>query len=121
MDNIFTLTFGKIPPSYINREKETSKICNDICGTFPLSHVYFITGINASGKTVLLTNVSQIMEKKKELIVIDVNPNREILEQIASGIYENANVKHLFLSTSFSFSFHGFGFSIEGEDTCIEY
>lgn len=55
------------------------------------------------------------MEKKKEWIVIDVNPNREILEQIASGIYENANVKHLFISTSFSFSFHGFGFSIEGK------
>lgn len=55
------------------------------------------------------------MEKKKEWIVIDVNPNREILEQIASGIYENANVKHLFLSASFSFSFHGFGFSIEGK------
>lgn len=55
------------------------------------------------------------MEKKKEWIVIDVNPNREILEQIASGIYENANVKRLFLSTSFSFSFHGFGFSIEGK------
>lgn len=115
MDNIFTLTFGKIPPSYINREKEISKLCNDFCRSFLLSHVYFITGINASGKTVLLTNVSQIMEKKKEWIVIDVNPNREILEQIASGIYENANVKHLFLSTSFSFSFHGFGFSIEGK------
>lgn len=115
MDNIFTLTFGKIPPSYINREKEISKLCNDFCRSFLLSHAYFITGINASGKTVLLTNISQIMEKKKEWIVVDVNPNREILEQIASGIYENANVKHLFLSTSFSFSFHGFGFSIEGK------
>ena len=58
MENIFTLTFGKIPPSYINRKKEISKLCNDFCRSFLLSHVYFITGINASGKTVLLTNVS---------------------------------------------------------------
>ena len=115
MDNIFTLTFGQLPSSYINRDNDCNKICEDMCLDFPLSHIYIIRGVRGSGKTVLLTNLSQIMEKKKEWIVVDVNPNREILEQVASGIYENTNVKHLFLSASFSFSFHGFGFSIEGK------
>ena len=115
MENIFTVTFGQLPSSYINREHVSEKICNDFCLDFPLSHIYIISGVRGSGKTVLLTDVSKTIEKKKDWIVVDVNPNREILEQIASGIYENAHVKHLFLSKSFSFSFHGFGFSIEGE------
>ncbi len=115
MENKFTVTFGQLPSSYINREHVSDKICNDFCLDFPFSHIYIISGVRGSGKTVLLTNVSKNIEKKKDWVVVDVNPNREILEQIASGIYENAGVKHLFLSKSFSFSFRGFGFSIEGE------
>ncbi len=115
MENKFTVTFGQLPSSYINRGHVLDKICNDFCLDYPLSHIYIISGVRGSGKTVLLTNVSKNIEKKKDWVVVDVNPNREILEQIASGIYENAGVKHLFLSKSFSFSFHGFGFSIEGE------
>ena len=115
MSNVFTLTFGQQPSSYINREHISEKICNDFCLDFPLSHIYIISGVRGSGKTVLLTNVAKTIEKKKDWIVVDVNPNREILEQIAAGIYESATVKHLFISKSFSFSFHGFGFSIEGE------
>ena len=115
MDNKFTVTFGQLPSSYINRGHIADKICNDFFLDFPLSHIYIISGVRGSGKTVLLTNISKAIEKKKDWIVVDVNPNREILEQVASGIFENAHVKHLFLSKSFSFSFHGFGFSIEGE------
>ena len=115
MENKFTVTFGQLPSSYINREHVSDKICNDFCLDYPLSHIYIISGVRGSGKTVLLTNVSKNIEKKKDWVVVDVNPNREILEQIASGIYENDGVKHLFLSKSFSFSFHGFGFSIKGE------
>lgn len=115
MNNKFTLTFGQLPSSYINREHIADQITNDFSLDFPLSHIYIISGIRGSRKTVLLTNISRIIEKKKDWIVVDVNPNRELLEQIASGIYENAHVKHLFIGKTFSFSFHGFGFSIEGE------
>ena len=115
MDNKFTVTFGQLPSSYINREHFSDKICEDFCLDFPLSHIYIISGVRGSGKTVLLTNVSKTMMQKKDWVVVDVNPHRSILEQIASGIYENAHVKHLFVSTSFSFSFHGIGISIEGE------
>ena len=115
MDNVFTVAFGQLPSSYINREHIADKICADFYLDFPLSHIYIISGVRGSGKTVLLTNISKNIERKKDWIVVDVNPNREILEQIASGIYENAHVKHLFVSKTFSFSFHGLGFSIEGD------
>ena len=115
MDNRFTVTFGQLPPSYIDREHGCESIYDDFSLDYPLSHIYIISGVRGSGKTVLLTNISKRFAKQKDWIVVDVNPNREMLEQIASGIYENAHVKHLFVSKSFSFSFHGLGFSIEGE------
>lgn len=115
MNNIFTMTFGQLPSSYINRGHLSERIYNDFSLDFPLSHIYIICGVRGSGKTVLLTDVSKTLEKKKEWVVVDINPNREILEQIAAGIYENANVKNLFISKSFSFSFHGISFSIDGE------
>lgn len=115
MTNQFSVTFGQLPSSYITRKHISEKICNEFCLDFPLTHTYIITGVRGSGKTVLLTSVSKTMQTKSDWLVVDVNPNREILEQIASGIYENAHVKHLFLKKSFSFSFHGFGFSLEGD------
>ena len=102
MDNKFTLTFGQSPISYIDRGYIAEQIY-DFSLDFPLSNIYIISGVRGSGKTVLLTNISKMILKKKDWIVVDVNPNREILEQVAAGIYENVNVKHLFASKTFSF------------------
>lgn len=65
MENKFTVTFGQLPSSYINRERVSDKICNDFCLDFPLSHIYIISGVRDFGKTVLLTNASKNIEKKK--------------------------------------------------------
>ena len=116
MTNNFTITFGQQPSSYISRVEASKRIYNDFLLDFPLSHIYIISGVRGAGKTVLLTNVSNKIKTFSDWIVIDINPNREILAQVAAGLYENTNVKHLFLSKSFSFSFHGFGFSIEGKE-----
>lgn len=45
-----------------------------------------------------------------------MNPEKETLEQIAFEIYENASMKHLFTSKSFSLGFRGASFSIEGKE-----
>ena len=116
MDNNFTISFGQQPSSYIERHDIANQIYEDFSLDFPVSHIYIISGVRGSGKTVLLTNVADKIKKNEDWIVVDVNPNREMLEQIAAQIYENASVKHLFLSKSFSISFHGFGFSIEGKE-----
>ena len=116
MNSNFSITFGMSPSSYINRDNISRQICDDFSLDFPLSHIYIICGVRGSGKTVLLTNISNIIKEDDKWIIVDVNPNKEILEQVAAGLYENSNVKHLFLSKSFSFSFHGFGFSIEGKE-----
>ena len=49
MENKFTVTFGQLPLSYINREHISDKICNDFSLDFPLSHIYIISGVRGSG------------------------------------------------------------------------
>ncbi len=57
MENIFTVTFGQSPTSYINRKQDVEKICNDFSLDFLLSHIYIISGVRGSCKAALLTNV----------------------------------------------------------------
>ena len=116
MNSSFSLSFGLLPSSYINREYASRQIWDDFSLDFPLSHMYIISGVRGSGKTVLLASITNKMKEDNNWIIVDVNPNRDVLEQVAAGLYENSKVKHLFLSKSFSFSFHGFGFSIEGKE-----
>lgn len=42
MDNKFTVTFGQLPSSYINREHISENICNDFCLDFLLSRIYIL-------------------------------------------------------------------------------
>lgn len=116
MEQKFSLTFGQEPSSYIDRHQAANQIVSDFTLDYPLSHIYIISGVRGSGKTVLLTKVSNDIKSKKDWIVVDVNPNREILSQVAAGLYESPSVKMLFLSSSFSISFKSFGFTIEGKE-----
>lgn len=116
MDNYrFSITFGQEPANVINREDHSTRIINDFRLDFPLSHTYIIAGVRGSGKTVLMTKIAKDLKKDKKWICVDVNPDRDILEQVASSLYVNSSVKHLFVKKTFSFSFHGIGFSIEGK------
>lgn len=117
MDNKgFTLTFGQMPSNYIERGEIAEKIKGMLSLDYPLSHSVAITGVRGSGKTVLLTRVAKMMSAMKEWIVIDVNPNREVLSQVAAGLYESKRIKAFYLKSSVSVSFKGFGITIEGKE-----
>ena len=116
MDNKgFTLTFGKMPSNYIERGDVAEKIKDMLSFDYPLSHSVVITGVRGSGKTVLLTKVAKMMSAMKEWIVVDVNPKREVLSQVAAGLYESKRIKQIYLKSSISLSFKGFGITIEGK------
>lgn len=115
MVNLFDLTFGKLPNNFLSRDNLISEICYDFCSEVPSSNLYVISGVRGSGKTVLLNKVHNMMSEETDWVTVKVNPDRDILEQIAANIYESESVKHLFLKPSFSFSFHGLTFSIDGK------
>ena len=113
--NPFTLLFGQLPLNYIDRSSQIETIRSAFESDNPLSRLFIITGVRGSGKTVTMTSIAESFEERKDWIVVDLNPETDLLEALASKIYDNAKVKRLFLEASFNISFKGIGFSIEGQ------
>lgn len=114
--NPFVTTFGIEPNNYIDRLKESEQIISEFSSENPSNYVYLISGIRGSGKTVLLSSIANHFMKSDEWIVVDPGPKDNILENVASEIYETGKVKHIFLEKEFSISFHGLTFSIKGKE-----
>ena len=115
-NNPFSMTFGIEPENLIKRIKETDKIISEFSSEKISNYVYIITGIRGSGKTVLLSNISNHFTKEKDWVVVDPGPKNNILENVASEIYETAKIKKIFLKGEFSFSFKGLTFSLKGKE-----
>ena len=116
MSNPFNISFGEEPINMISRENELKDIISTFESEQPETKTYIITGPRGSGKTVLLSKVKEHFEQTKNWLTIELNPYIDMLEQLASKIYDKGKIKHLFLKTEFNFSFHGLSFSIKGEN-----
>jgi len=116
MSNPFTMTFGMEPNNYIKRLSESEKIITDFMSDNPTNYVYLLTGIRGSGKTVLMYSIANKIKQYEDWIVANIGPKDDILEEVASEIYEQGKLKHLFLKNEFSVSFQGFGLSIKGKE-----
>lgn len=114
MKNPFNITFGELPASLVSREKEVNLIKNTFDNEKPDSKVFIISGPRGSGKTVLLTYLTQEF-KKEGYLCVDLNPFEDLNEQLASKIYDQGKLKKLFLHPEFSFSFKGLTFSLKGD------
>ena len=116
MNNPFSINFGKEPYSIISRELELHEIYESFSSDTPNSNVYILSGIRGSGKTVAMTSISNYYKKQEKWICIEINPESDMLEQLASKIYDEGKLKRLFISAEFSFSFNGIGISIKGKE-----
>lgn len=115
MKNPFTLTFGVMPEKFIRREEIISTVMAGFVDGENDSNTYILTGVRGSGKTVMLNYLRKQFGDLEDWIVLSINPEMDILESIASKLYEKGSLKKYFVKSSFNFSFKGFGFSIEGD------
>ena len=72
-----------------------------------------ITGVWGSGKTVMLTDISKHFRKDKDWIVIELNPDRDLLYRFAAKLYDQKNLKDLFIKAKLDLSVLRIGVSIE--------
>ena len=114
-NNPFILTFGREPINFIPRIDYIQEVKDNFYSETRPNQVFMITGVRGTGKTVLLSKLAKEFEKNKDWIVIDLNPERDMLNSLASQIYNNSKVKHLFLKAKFNFSFNGIGLSVEND------
>ena len=113
--NPFNVSYGKRPVNEISRYSDYSQIVEDYEDLNPSTNTYIITGVRGSGKTVLYNSIINHFQEDDNWIVVRLNPELNLLEELASKIYETGRLKSLFIKKEFSFSFKGFSFSIEGE------
>lgn len=113
MTNPFTISFGIEPKEYISRPEQTSNIVESFMSESPSNYVYMLTGIRGCGKTVMLANITETFEKDKNWIVVNVSPDVDILNTIASTLYSMKGIHNLFTNARIDLSALGIGVSLE--------
>lgn len=88
MQNPFTTTFSKSPEfSYVLTE-QWAEILDNFRYENPSESVYKITGVRGSGKTVILAKIEEALRgaegRENGWLVFDLNPNRDMLVQMAA-------------------------------------
>ncbi len=115
MINTYNKAYSKQPNSIISRSEELKPIINSFTSYPSNSNVYILTGIRGSGKTVAMTTISDYFKKENNWLCIELNPESDMLEQLAAKLYDEGNLKKLFVKKEFNISFKGLSFSISGE------
>ena len=79
-NNPFTLDFGKEPYEMIPRSVLMDEVVQSFGGELPSKHISIITGVRGSGKTVFMTSVCKWFQKERDWIVVELNPDRDLLQ-----------------------------------------
>ncbi len=112
--NPYTLTFGQSPAQIISRSLQAEEIVNDFSGEIPSQHIYLITGVRGSGKTVFMTDISRTLKADDGWITIELNPERDLLESLLAKLSGMDKLSSLFREAKINLSFLGFGVEIAG-------
>lgn len=113
MRNPFSISFGTLPTQYISRITQTNQIVDMFTDDNPSNHVFMLTGIRGSGKTVLMTDISERLRNEKDWIVVEISPERDMLEGLAATLYAVPELHALFIKAKLDFSALGLGVSVE--------
>lgn len=114
MPNPFTLTFGKSPLEPVERPVQTNEIIDTFTAEQINQQMFIITGVRGSGKTVMMTEISQKLRKNDNWIVIELNPVTDLLRGVLSKLNSNKVCAGIIKSAKIDLSFFGFGVAIEG-------
>ena len=78
-----------------------------------MNQIYMVTGVRGSGKTVMMTNIADILSKRDDWIVVELNATRDLLQSLASRLYAVPKLHDCFLKAKLDFSAFGLGVTIE--------
>ena len=84
--NPFTLMYGITSQSVISRSAEVEQIIKAFTYQENM-YSYLITGIRGSGKTVLLKTIETQLSAKDEWIIININPQSDIISSLAGKLF----------------------------------
>ena len=112
MGNPYSLVFGKEPAQLVSRVANIKEVTTTFGAENPTQQAFLITGVRGSGKTVLMTEICKNLRKDDKWIVVELNPERDMLEALASKLSSENNLARIFKSAKIDLSFFGFGLSV---------
>ena len=105
--NPFTVDFGREPKEMIPRTRMMGELMESFTADHPSSHVYIVTGVRGSGKTVFMTEMCKELQQDPDWVVIELNPERDLLQGLASKLSEEKKLKGIFNAASINLSWFG--------------
>ncbi len=79
-----------------------------------------ITGVRGSGKTVFMTETAHTLGAEKDWVVIELNPEKDLLTSLASKLSSENELARLFQDAEINLSFFGFGLEVKGVSPVTE-
>lgn len=101
------------PVQYVSRIVQTNRIIEDYEAVPAVNQIYMVTGVRGFGKTVMMTNIADMLSKRDDWIVVELNATRDLLQSLASRLYAVPRLHDCFLKAKLDFSAFGLGVSIE--------
>ena len=114
--NPFSLDFGREPYEMIPRSRLQEDLVHSFSGEYPSQHVSIITGVRGSGKTVFMTSICKVFQQEKDWIVVELNPDRDLLQSLAARLSEAKGLREIFKAAKINLSAFGLGVGIEGTE-----
>ena len=112
--NPYSLLFGKAPSQLIDRVSQRRLVVEDFKDPSPSQQIYVVTGVRGIGKTVFLTEVEREIEQVEGWIVVELNPNRDMLTSLAAKLASQDALARVFQRAKINLSFFGFGLEVSG-------
>lgn len=113
-NNPYSLLFGKEPNQMISRQVQRDGLLEAFTRKVPPEQIFMITGIRGCGKTVFMTEVSRRIARNTNWIVVELNPERDMLHALVSKLSSENQLAALFQQAKVNLSFFGFGVEISG-------
>lgn len=114
MSNPYTLVFGRPPLEIIERKTQADRIISEFCQEHPSNYLNLVTGIRGCGKTVFITRVANRLREKKEWVVINLNPQRDLLTALAAKLNSDQVLNRIFTEAEINLQAFGLGVAIKG-------
>ena len=112
--NPFTLVFGQPPLEVIERTSQAERIISEFCQERPSNTINLVTGIRGCGKTVFITQIANRLREKKEWIIVNLNPQRDLLPALAAKLHSDRTLVEWFQEAGINLQAFGPGIEIKG-------
>ncbi len=119
MTNPFNIMYGIIPNSLVARNEAFDQIIDAFTNPSISAMTYLITGIRGSGKTVLLRSVTKELEKNKDWVAVDLNPQGDFVSPLAENLYEVNRKSKIDFDWSIDFSLPSVTFHVSKDRIAI--